>query len=262
MKNLMSIGLLSLLCLTVLAQPSVEKGKSFYSEKKYDEAEKAFKTIPKNTREYPVANYFLGRIAFDKKEYDDAADYFEIATELNSKNAEYFNWLGDAYAAIGKNAGLFKQMSVGPKALRSWEKAAHLDEKNIDARVSLAGAYMQAPAFMGGGESKAQAIGSEALALLEEALKKAPEHHIYLYWYGKTSATTSLKMDRGEECLLKYLTFIPKEGEPSIAGAHLRLGQIKEKKGNKPDAKKNYELAVKLDGSLKQAKEGLSRVSK
>lgn len=42
----------------------------------------------------------------------------------------------------------------------------------------------------------------------------------------------------------------------------LRLAQIKEKEGYKAEAKKLYEIALKLDGSLKEAKEGLERVLK
>ncbi|MBI3481703.1 MAG: tetratricopeptide repeat protein [Bacteroidetes bacterium] len=233
------IGLLSSTCL--FGQSSIDKGKVLYESKKYPEAEKVFKAVPEKTTDYAAAQYYLGRIAFDKKEYDDAADYFEKAKELNPKNAEYFNWLGDTYATIGKDANIFKQMSVGPKALRAWEKATQLDAKNINARVSLVGAYMQAPAFM---------------------VKKTPDHHLYLYWYGKSSAITGLNLDRGEECMMKYLNYTPKDDEPPIAGAYMRLGQIREKKGNKAEAKKNYETAVKLDKSLDQAKEGLERTSK
>jgi hypothetical protein len=42
----------------------------------------------------------------------------------------------------------------------------------------------------------------------------------------------------------------------------MRLAQIKEKRGNKVEAKKLFETALKQDGSLKEAKEGLERVSK
>ncbi|MBI1769238.1 MAG: tetratricopeptide repeat protein [Bacteroidetes bacterium] len=254
------IGLLSSTCL--FGQSSIDKGKVLYESKKYPEAEKVFKAVPEKTTDYAAAQYYLGRIAFDKKEYDDAADYFEKAKELNPKNAEYFNWLGDTYATIGKDANIFKQMSVGPKALRAWEKATQLDAKNINARVSLVGAYMQAPAFMGGGTSKANKMAVEAFPLLDEELKKTPDHHLYLYWYGKSSAITGLNLDRGEECMMKYLNYTPKDDEPPIAGAYMRLGQIREKKGNKAEAKKNYETAVKLDKSLDQAKEGLERTSK
>ena len=121
---------------------------------------------------------------------------------------------------------------------------------------------MMAPAFMGGGEDKAKAVGSEVLVLLEEALKANPENYLYLYWSGKASAITGLKLNFGEESLKKYLTHKPKPDEPSLAGAYMRLGQIKEKQGNKAEAKKNFEIAVKMDDNLKQAKEGLARTSK
>jgi hypothetical protein len=42
----------------------------------------------------------------------------------------------------------------------------------------------------------------------------------------------------------------------------MRLAQIKEKKGNKPEAKKYFETALKQDPNLKEAKEGLERCSK
>src|SRR5258706_11636897 len=213
--TLLIIGLLSSTCL--FGQSSVDKGKVFYEAKKYPEAENAFKSVSEKTADYAAAQYYLGRIAFDKKEYDDAADYFEKAKELSPKNAEYFNWLGDTYATIGKDANMFKQMSVGPKAFKAWEKATQLDAKNISARVSLVGAYLQAPAFMGGGASKANKMAMEVFPLLDEELKKTPDHHLYLYWYGKSAAVTGLNLDRGEECLQKYLTVTPKEGEPPVA---------------------------------------------
>jgi hypothetical protein len=40
----------------------------------------------------------------------------------------------------------------------------------------------------------------------------------------------------------------------------MRLGQIEEKKGNKAEAKKLYELALKTDPTLKDAQEGLQRL--
>jgi tetratricopeptide (TPR) repeat protein len=258
--TLLIVGLLSSTCL--LGQSSLDKGKVFYEAKKYPEAENIFKSVSEKTADYAAAQYYLGRIAFAKKEYDDAVDYFEKAKELNPNDATNFNWLGDTYATIGKDANLFKQMSVGPKALHAWEKATQLDSKNISARVSLIGAYQQAPAFMGGGVSKSNKMAVEAFPLLDEELKKIPDHHLFLYWYGKSSAMTGLNLDRGEECLQKYLTITPDKGEPSIAGAYMRLGQIKEKKGNKAEAKKNYEIALKMDKTLDQAKEGLERTSK
>lgn len=246
----------------LLFAQSTQKGRELFEAKKFAEAENIFKSINRQSKEYATAQYYLGRIAFDKKEYDNAVEYFKVATEVNPKEGDYFSWLGDTYAAIGSDASFFTQMSVGPKALRSWEKAAALDAKNISARVSLTSSYMQAPAFMGGGEDKAKAVGFEALVLLDEALKATPENYLYHYWYGKSSAITGLKLDRGEASLKKYLMHTPVGNEPSHAGAYMRLGQIKEKQGNKAEAKKNFEIAVKMDDSLEQAKEGLKRTTK
>lgn len=62
--------------------------------------------------------------------------------------------------------------------------------------------------------------------------------------------------------MIKYLDHTPKADEPTIAGACMRLGQIREKKGNKPEAKKNFEMAVKMDNNLDGAKERLKRTLK
>jgi tetratricopeptide (TPR) repeat protein len=102
----------------------------------------------------------------------------------------------------------------------------------------------------------------KAFAFLEDAIKARPDDMLLVYQMGRASAITGEKLDRGEECLIKYLNYQPKANEPAHAGAQMRLGQIAEKRGNKPEAKKRYEAALKLDPSQKDAKEGLTRVSK
>lgn len=102
----------------------------------------------------------------------------------------------------------------------------------------------------------------KAFDLFEEDLKKNPENMLTVYQIGRASAISGQQLDRGEACLKKYLTYTPKPEEPSHGGANMRLAQIQEKRGNKAEAKKLYEAALKMDGSLKEAKEGLARVSK
>ncbi|MHC1705685.1 MAG: tetratricopeptide repeat protein [Tenuifilaceae bacterium] len=102
----------------------------------------------------------------------------------------------------------------------------------------------------------------KAFSIYEEALKKNAEDYSIIYQIGRTCAISGQNLDRGEECLKKYLAYKPKQNEPSHAGAYMRLGQISEKKGNKTEAKKHFETAIKQDGSLKEAKDGLERVSK
>ncbi|MBX2914535.1 MAG: tetratricopeptide repeat protein [Cyclobacteriaceae bacterium] len=243
-------------------QSNIQKGITLYQSKNLDDAVKSFKAIENTSGDYASAQYYLGRIAYDKREYDDAVDYFKVATEKSPANGEYFNWLGDAYSGVGSESSIFTQMSVGPKALRAWEKAAQLNPKIINARVSLVDSYIVAPEFMGGGESKAKAVAKEVLPLLEESIKNTPENFLHQYWYGKITALTGINMERGEAFLLSYLKHTPTKEEPSHAGANMRLGQIKEKQGNKVEAKRYYEAALKLDSKLEGAQKGLERVSK
>ncbi len=102
----------------------------------------------------------------------------------------------------------------------------------------------------------------KAMGFIETLLKSEPENYSLIYQFGKASALSGQQLDKGQECLNKYLAYQPKANEPSHAGAHMRLGQIFEKKGNKAEAKKRYELALKQDATLNEAKEGLARVSK
>jgi tetratricopeptide (TPR) repeat protein len=246
--------------INVEAQSTIENGKELFNAERYSEAQKVFATVNSKHPDFAIAQYFIGRIAFEKKQYDLAIDHFEIATNLDSENSEYFEWLGNAYSAFGWREGLLTQMSVGPKALKSLERAAKLDSKNISARVSLVGMYSAAPGIMGGGDAKARTIGLEVFKLLDNALSQTPENYQYLYWYGKVSAITGLKLQEGEVALEKFTNHVPKKNEPPLAGAYMRLGQIKEKQGDKNAAKKMYESALILDASLKEAKEGLNRL--
>lgn len=316
MKTLLTV--LVVIPLFVDGQSSIDKAKALYESKKYSEASKLLEEVDDDHSDYAAAQYYLGRIAFDQKEYDDAVDYFEEATEANDKIADYFVWLGDTYGTIAQDANVVRQGFLAPKMKSAWEKAVALDPKNIPARESLVEYYTKAPGFMGGSFEKAKEVANQiiklnpalghrvmgnifireknipaaekefiemtridpnlksalgnfytgqqqfdkAFALFDEMLKKNPEDILATYQYGRTSAISGKQLDKGEQCLRKYLAYAPKQNEPSHAGANMRLAQVYEKRGNKAEAKKLFETALKLDGNLKEAKEGLERVSK
>ena len=142
-------------------QSSIEKAKALYESNKSAEAEKILTTISEKTSDYAAAQYYLGRIAFDKKEYDDAADYFEKAIEANDKIADYHNWLGNTYGTIAQNSNMIKKGMLAPKMKNAWENAIRLDSKNLDARGSLIQYYLQAPGFMGGSVEKATEVANQ-----------------------------------------------------------------------------------------------------
>jgi tetratricopeptide (TPR) repeat protein len=102
----------------------------------------------------------------------------------------------------------------------------------------------------------------KAFQLFGEAIQKNASDFIAIYQYGRTSALSGQRLEKGEAYLNKYLTHTPEKNEPSHAGANMRLAQIYEKKGNKKEAKRLYEASLKADNTLREAKEGLERVTK
>jgi tetratricopeptide (TPR) repeat protein len=311
-------ALLILISSSSVAQVKIDQAKRLFEEKKYAEAEKLLLPIEDDDRDYAAAQYYLGRIAFSRREYDDAADFFEEATEANDKVADYFSWLGNTYGTIAGDANPIRQGLLAPKMKSAWEKAIALDSKNLDARTSLIQYYLQAPGIMGGSVEKAREVAKQILSLkpaeghlqigniymhekktieaekefilmaksdpayvsalanfytsqkqydkafqlFEEAIQKNASDFIAIYQYGRTSALSGQRLEKGEAYLNKYLTHTPEKNEPSHAGANMRLAQIYEKKGNKKEAKRLYEASLKGDNTLKEAKEGLERVTK
>jgi tetratricopeptide (TPR) repeat protein len=68
------------------------------------------------------------------------------------------------------------------------------------------------------------------------------------------------QMGRAESYFRKYLAQAPEGGQPSLAGAHWRLGLVLEKMGNKEQARTEIQAAVHLDPNLKAAQDDLKRL--
>ena len=100
-----------------------------------------------------------------------------------------------------------------------------------------------------------------AFAEFETALKVDASYMPAFYHLGRTAAQSNTNLARGEEALRKYVAYTPKENEPTLARAHYFLGAIYENEGKKAEARQSYEAALKLNPSLKEASEGLKRVS-
>lgn len=101
----------------------------------------------------------------------------------------------------------------------------------------------------------------DAFGVFEDALRNDPENWNALYQVGKTAALSGQRLDRGEECLRKYLTYTPKGDAPPLAGAWFRLAMVYEKKGDKAKAAESYRKSLELDPSNAEVRQGLERVS-
>lgn len=101
---------------------------------------------------------------------------------------------------------------------------------------------------------------NEAFETLEAGLKANPKGSDLLFFIGRTAALSGQRLSRAEECLKSYLAKPQGPESPSRAAAHLRLGMVYEKKGDKPKAKAQYQQAVRLDPTNKEAKAALAKL--
>lgn len=231
------------------------------------------------------AHYLLGFALINQNKGDTAVAPLERATTLAPTNSEYQRALGDAYGVSAQKAGLFSKLGLARKCKAAYDKAVELDPKNLDARASVMAFCIQAPGIVGGGIDKAYAQAEEikkidvtqgraafatiylaekkypeALATLEEVVVDRPDDYEALYQIGRLAAITGERLDRGIATLRQCLALTPPKGQPPHAAAHWRIGNILEKKGDKPGAKAAYEAALARDPKFKEAIESLKKL--
>jgi tetratricopeptide (TPR) repeat protein len=260
-------------------------GKTAMGENKYEEASEHFLITTEKNPQNADYFYWLGR-AYGQLALNagmikrgitipKAREAFETAHTLAPKNQEVMAALIQLYLAVpeflgggsDKAFGMAKKLQIvnrgdGFLALAN----IYMADENIDLAEKE---YINAAKFEPNNVRYILALGTfyqnqkkynEALNIYEAFLLKHPENMSVTYQFGKCSALSGQKMEKGEELLNTYLKHKPINNEPSLAGAIMRLAMIYEKKGNKQEAKKMYETAFKSDPTLKEAKEALRRL--
>lgn len=81
-----------------------------------------------------------------------------------------------------------------------------------------------------------------------------------LFSFGRTSAVTGQQLDKGEQALKQYLRGQRGPNDPPFANAHYRLGQIYERQKKKPEARAEYQMALRNNPNLRDAQLSLDRV--
>ncbi|SDS66173.1 tetratricopeptide repeat protein [Opitutus sp. GAS368] len=256
-----------------------------YQQHKPLEAQKAFETLAQADGKNADIQFYLGRLALQRDDHEQAVACFEKAVALVPDDARFHHRLGDAYGLAAQKAGLFSKISLAGKCQAEYEKAVELDGKSVDARQSLFNFYLQAPGFAGGSKEKALTQAEEikrldpprgrqifaayyaneqkyalALAEFDEVLKDKPDDYTSLYQVGRLAANTGQFLDRGLAALRRCVELPAPAGEPGHAAAHWRIGNILEKQGDKPGARAAYEASLKADPKFPQAIEALKKL--
>jgi tetratricopeptide (TPR) repeat protein len=100
--------------------------------------------------------------------------------------------------------------------------------------------------------------------VLAQAEAKVPDDRVPYYRAGvailTSTSTGSEDLRRAEGYFRRYLGDEPEGGEPPLAGAHWRLGQVLEKQGRKAEAKSELETALRVKPDLEGAKKDLKEL--
>ncbi len=267
------------------AIPTPEDALALYKAKKFPEARVAYQQLSEAEPDNAKYRYFLGTIALRRNDQEDAINQLEKATALAPTNSDYFAELGGAYGKAASKGSVFSQMGFAKKCRAALEHAVELNPDNLAARNGLIAFYRQAPGFLGGGLPKAYeqaeeikkrdltmgtlVLGQlyanehrydEARALFDTLLAAQPDSYIAHYSLGRIAADSSQNLDAGEQHLRRCLELTPAKDEPSHAAVHWRLGNLAEKRGDKPAARAAYEAALQLDPNFAQAKTSLEKL--
>ncbi len=150
------------------------------------------------------------------------------------------------YRAAGRVAEHEKEFD---RALQEYERAAKEFPQKTEPVYWIGSFYSQRKQY------------AKAFEVYEKLLEKQPSELAACYQIGRMAVLSGERLDRGEECLKLYLQYEPRKDEPPLAWAHYRLGQLYEKRGNRDLAKREYQSALRIDPTHRDAKEALKKLS-
>jgi tetratricopeptide (TPR) repeat protein len=285
MRSLILLLLTAALAHAAVSPEKIENVRGLLHERKLDTAESAAKALVAANPVEPEAYALLGSVNVAKGDSNAAVTAGEKAVELAPTSSEYQLQLGDTYGFAAQKAGMLGKMGWAKKCRLAYEKAVELDPKNLNARNSLMGFYQNAPGMMGGGMDKAYAQAAEikkldntrghvAYAILyvsekkyaeaftetEEVLKTTPDHYAALFQFGRAAALSGTRIDAGIAAMKKCLALSPAPGAPGHDAAHWRLGNLWEKKGDKPAARAAYRASLVVNPNFQQAADALKKL--
>lgn len=217
---------------------SVEKAIKLYESNQLEAAKKALSALDESNKE---VQYYLGRIAFDQREFKESSNYFEDLSDDYPNVADYHYWYGNALGRLAQESSMFRQGIMAPKIKNAYEKAVSIDPKNIDAHLSLIEFYTLAPGIMGGSWEKATetaevikgldpAQGHSAMAtvwLRQEEYEKAEKEYQQAIKYDNRYAFTLGYFYQGQQAYDKAFDLFQQvyQEDTTMVGALYQIGR-------------------------------------
>jgi tetratricopeptide (TPR) repeat protein len=106
------------------------------------------------------AHQLLCRVFYAQNMADNAIHECELAVANAPSSSDNQMWLARAYGFKASHANPFAALNLAIKVRTAFEHAVELDPENIHAMSDLGQYYIAAPALIGGGLDKAQALAA------------------------------------------------------------------------------------------------------
>jgi tetratricopeptide (TPR) repeat protein len=149
----------------VLAADMLDPVRNDIIQGQADDAIKRLRQILGSNNQNGEAHNLYCRVSLQLDAWDDAVDHCERAVNISQDNSSYHLWLGRAYGAKAERASMFSAYGLARKLKAEFENAVRLDPRNAEALSDLGEFYVSAPAVVGGGISKAEALAPKLEAV-------------------------------------------------------------------------------------------------
>ncbi len=252
---------------------------------KWDSAAVHFDAAVKGNPRSSIAYYWVGNINGQLARIGDPAtkvrlapvirDAYATAIRLDGANIDaregLMQYLLAAPASSGgdKTKALEQALAIGKvdafRGLSAQIAVANTTHDNIEVEKLLLQATTQFPdsvlgwANLSAMQADAQRV-RDAFATITRWQARGTNPMFALFSLGRTAAVTGQQMDRGEQALRQYLRGQRGPNDPPVANAHYRLAQILERQGKKPEARVEYQLALRSNPNMRDAQVSLDRL--
>jgi tetratricopeptide (TPR) repeat protein len=127
-----------------------------------------------STGSYPAdgtSAFAEGQRFYAEAQFTAARAAFEQAVRCQPAVSKYHHWLGRTYGRLAERASWFEAMRLAEQTREALEHAVKLDPNNVEALSDLREYYLQAPAFLGGGQVKADRIRQQLEDVLSDSAR-------------------------------------------------------------------------------------------
>jgi tetratricopeptide (TPR) repeat protein len=224
-----------------------DTAQALFEQGRYAEARAIFVAYAEREKFDAAAQYWAGRASLEEGRADRAREWLERAVSLDTRNSEYWLWLGRACGDQIRKAGVFRRYGLARETKRAFEAAVEANPDNLEARSNLIDYYLQAPRVVGGDPD-------EALSQAEEIRRRDEP------WGLLEIARVHAWMERWDAAvstLTAYEHGPPAQNRQALAAGAWARARVSESAGDRATALKLYEDALRFDPHNEAARDAL-----